>query len=44
MIFEFKGVQFPSWDAPVKIIKGGLLAAAHNTSKICGFVTQEQQY
>ena len=44
MIFEFKGVQFPSWDAPVMIIKGGLLAAAHNTSKICGFVTQEQQY
>ena len=42
--FEFKGVQFPSRNATVMIIKGGLLAIARDTSKICSFVTQEQQY
>ena len=44
MKFELKGVQFPSRDAPVKIISSGLSAVVRDTSKICGFVPQEQQY
>ena len=44
MKFELKGVQFPSQDAPVKIINSGLSAVVRDASKICGFVAQAQQY
>ena len=40
---ESKGVQFPGRDAPDKISGGSLLAVAPDTSKICGFVPQEDQ-
>ena len=40
---ESKGVQFPGRDAPAKISGSSLFAVAPDTSKICGFVPQEQQ-
>ena len=40
---ESKGVQFPGRDAPAKISGTSLFAVAPDTSKICGFVPQDQQ-